>query len=1048
MSAFAQICAALQSATVDDPAVRKPAEEQLHQWEVQPEFHSTLQDVTYDRTLDPRIRHLAVLLLKNGVQKYWRKNIRVGAIGPEEKAKIRAKCLTVFDEDTKQLATQNAVIVAKLASFDFPQEWPDLLHVLVQIVQSTFAAVTPTPEAALRNQTVQHNSLYMLYQVIKEIGLKQLPSKKRMFQQVAPDVFRYASSIFYDQANQFMTLGEALVHSKPVDMVGAESNLRVAYSALKCLRRTILYGFVAFETVEEPARFFRGLVDYLQKFLHLRTFLPNGFSNTGGLLKVNLVHRLGSVIPAATKGIYEIISKMILQIGKFYIDLQKAQSQILHFILAPGSMDIVKFYWSLVENYVPGSADVMYERYIVQALILVKNLLKNSEFNVVSKSELEHQMGRVREILSTQLITPPFATTVCQTLVSRYLVLSKDDLDMWEDDPEAFIQEEEEDHWEYIMRKCAEKVLMDLVSTNRDLLSPVLINMLTHVTSVENPDAQALLLKDAVYCAVGLCAHDLYDYVDLVSWFRTKLRIEATIRDPSYKYIRRRVAWVLGCWVPVKYSPEIQGDVYTTLLSLMNPNEDTVVRLTAVLHLKICIDVFEFEPQLFMPYLENAVALSIQLLNEVDENEIKMKILNCLTVIIERMEEHVKPYALRITRLLPGLWEQSEDQHMFRAAIVETLSKLVAAVGANSMSLHGFVVPIIGFSVDVANPAHVYLLEDGIDLWLSLVRNTTDASRDLLSLFPHATALLEYGSESLKKVLKLVEGYIILAPHAVLRAYAVPLMTRLTEMFNALQPDAVHPLVHCVDITLQACYAEECFGAIRDVAIQTGLVSRLIQTVLEGRELGIVLVRYVTLLARLALYDAPFFVGFCKQFGQMQQPPVSGCLANLVLAWCDKVRCFFSSGGTDHLKREKIFPNWSNLQFDSMGYGKQRKITAMALANLLATNDPEVVAAVQPILVILSSVLFDVKDLDQDGALIYTYEPRDDDEDESSPDGQRRRELTDQDPVNTPGPLSVYFGQRIAQCARLNGGEEEFRQRILAGVDPVIVEQMQTLLAS
>ena len=49
-----------------------------------------------------------------------------------------------------------------------------------------------------------------------------------------------------------------------------------------------------------------------------------------------------------------------------------------------------------------------------------------------------------------------------------------------------------------------------------------------------------------------------------------------------------------------------------------------------------------------------------------------------------------------------------------------------------------------------------------------------------------------------------------------------------------------------------------------------------------------------------------------------------------------------------------------------MGYGKQRKLTAMALANLLSTGHPQIVQRVQNILPILSSVLIEMRDLDAD----------------------------------------------------------------------------------
>ncbi|KAJ3045833.1 Importin-11 [Rhizophlyctis rosea] len=788
---------------------------------------------------------------------------------------------------------------------------------------------------------------------------------------------------------------QAVGEGQAVDNEEMLQTLKVAYVALKCLRRTIVYGFPAFETVEDPARLFQSLIEYLQKYLHIRRTL-----NT------------------ATRELFDLIDKMIRQVGKFYLDVQKAQ--ILHFVMAAGSMDVIKFYWGLVEEYVPGggagggSSDVAYQKVLLQALILLKNVLKNSEFSVINKKEMESKMTTVKQILSTQLLTADFVVNATQVLVSKYLFFSKDELDTWQDDPEAFVQEEDSDHWEYVLRKCAEKVLMNMVSTNRAVLAPVLINMLTHVISVEDPDPKALLLKDAVYCAIGLCAHDLYDYVDFDSWYNTRLVHEARIEGQNQFIIRRRVAWLLGSWVPVKSTPQILPSVYTTLLLLLSPQEDTVVRLTAVLHLQYCVDMYEFDPEIFQPFLEKTLELVTGLMGELGELDVRMKCLGVLGVLIERMEGSIGPFAGRVVGLVPELWEASEKEEMFRAAIVGTLGKLVGAVGAGSVAFHGLIVPIVSYSIDTSNPAHVYLLEDGIELWLAMVRNASECTPQLLSLLPHMTQLLQFDSESLRQILKIVEGYALLGPAVVLQACGVDFFTRLTEMFATIQPVAAAPLIRCLDTMIQACVAAGCFAGIRDLMAGTGCSERLVKTIVAGEEINVVLVGFVTVLARMVLYDAGWVIGFCRGLG-------GGVVGGVVAGWCEK--------------------------FDSMSYGKQRKLSAMALANLLTTNDPEVMQNVPAIFSIMSSALFDVKDLDRDGAMIYTFESRDEDEDESCPDGRRRQALKAQDPVVNGGQnLASYLKERLGECARVNGGGEGFRM-VLGGVDPVILQQIETLLA-
>ena len=68
------VLATLNKAGSQDADVLKPAEQQLKQWETQPGFHCTLMSIVADHSIHVNIRFMAVLYLKNGVERYWRKN--------------------------------------------------------------------------------------------------------------------------------------------------------------------------------------------------------------------------------------------------------------------------------------------------------------------------------------------------------------------------------------------------------------------------------------------------------------------------------------------------------------------------------------------------------------------------------------------------------------------------------------------------------------------------------------------------------------------------------------------------------------------------------------------------------------------------------------------------------------------------------------------------------------------------------------------------------------------------------------------------------------
>jgi len=63
----------LQSASSNDPHQIQVGTKQLQQWEKSPGFYKHLQSVFIASSIPVDVRYLAVIQLKNGIDKYWRK---------------------------------------------------------------------------------------------------------------------------------------------------------------------------------------------------------------------------------------------------------------------------------------------------------------------------------------------------------------------------------------------------------------------------------------------------------------------------------------------------------------------------------------------------------------------------------------------------------------------------------------------------------------------------------------------------------------------------------------------------------------------------------------------------------------------------------------------------------------------------------------------------------------------------------------------------------------------------------------------------------------
>lgn len=81
--------------------------------------------------------------------------------------------------------------------------------------------------------------------------------------------------------------------------------------------------------------------------------------------------------------------------------------------------------------------------------------------------------------------------------------------------------------------------------------------------------------------------------------------------------------------------------IFQYLLGKDDKLNDVVVRVTAGRQLKNIIDPFGFTPEEFMPFAQPLLNGIMSLIQEVELSETKMALLNTISVIVVRMQQHV-----------------------------------------------------------------------------------------------------------------------------------------------------------------------------------------------------------------------------------------------------------------------------------------------------------------------------------------------------------------------------------------------------------------------
>uniref|UniRef100_A0A8C1T3K6 Importin-11 n=1 Tax=Cyprinus carpio TaxID=7962 RepID=A0A8C1T3K6_CYPCA len=861
-SASSVVLQALTQATSQDTAVLKPAEEQLRQWETQPGFYSVLLSIFNNHLLDVNVRWLAVLYFKNGIDRYWRR-VAPHALSEEEKSSLRAGLITNFNEPVNQIATQIAVLIAKVARLDCPRQWPELIPILLESVK-------------VQDSLQQHRALLTFYHVTKTLASKRLATDRRLFQ----DGFLNA---VFERLKQF----------------------------LECCRQ-FGPGSLCREKLEKTIILFtKVLLDFLE-------YHPWPF------------------IPLIQRSLEFAVSYVFTEVGE----------------------------------------GVVFERFIVQCMNLIKMIVKNEAYKPAKNIEDSKPENLEAHKIKTAFFTHQTLTEIGRRLVSKYFLLTEEELTMWEEDPESFaVEETGGDSWKYSLRPCTEVLFLDIFHNYSQTLTPVLLEMVQNLQGPSNvEDPVQMLMKDAVYNAVGLAAYELFDNVDFDQWFKNQLLGELQISHNRYKLIRRRVIWLIGQWISVKFKPELRPLLYEVILSLMQ-DPDLVVRIETATTLKL--DILSSETEQFLPYLESIFSLLFQLLQQVNECDTKMQVLHVISCVIERVSIQIRPYAGCLVQYLPILWKQSEEHNMLRCAILTTLIHLIQGLGAESKNLYPFLLPVIQLSTDVSQPPHVYLLEDGLELWLVTLENSPAITPELLRIFQNMSALLELSSENVRTCFQIINAYIYLSATDFLQNYAEALCRSFCELLRDITTEGQVQVLKVVEIAIKV-------SPVLGSHMFQPLLPAVLRGIVEGERYPVVMSTYLGVTGRILLQNSGFFTSLLTQMAVEYNQEADQLLGSMIEMWVDRM--------------------------DNITQPERRKLSALALMSLLPSDNSVIQDKFCGIINISVEALHDVMTEDPETAsfkdcmlMSHFEEPKLTDDEEPPTEQDKRRKLVSVLPVFIKG---------------------------------------------
>jgi hypothetical protein len=618
------------------------------------------------------------------------------AISQEEKIQLKSRLLDsdVIKEPIDQLDAQLAVVISKIARLDCPHDWEDLIPRILQLVNST-------------DEFEQKRSLQVLVQVVKALSSRRLHHDRLIFEEFASNLYEFIANLW----NGFTLIYFQNVQASSQPVV-CENYLTKATLSLKILRKLTIHGFHKPQHCKKPLEFLNAIFDRIKDLLECRLRIKSWQSAS----------------------LLENHEKFILKHLKILAEYQEYH-KVSFIEFAPKVLEM-SFNYAFFEGsrLIFEGNHLTLPKFVIHCLNLIKGYLLNNNGNIYSS--VNETDSNLTEVLKN-FFTDERLEYIIEKLLSHYFLLTPEDLENWESDPEAYVGDEGGDSWKYNLRSCTEAFFMALFHKYHATLCQHLKTYVEKSQTIQLSDAseaQDILIKESIYNALGLVAFHLFDDIDFDALFTNVLLRELQLNQPKFKVLRKRVIWMIGQWSGVKFSQALKPTLYDACLKLLQPSEDMVVRLTAAKTLKNVLDDFDFRAEHFLDFLEPSFTLLFHLLKEAKECDTKMNVLYVMSFIVEKMSVSIKIQADNLVAYLPLLWDEGIEHNMLRIAIISALVQIIKAIDELPESVTPFIYQVINISTNVNDPSTIFLMDEGLELWLVVVQYSPQANETLIKL--------------------------------------------------------------------------------------------------------------------------------------------------------------------------------------------------------------------------------------------------------------------------------------------------------------------------
>ena len=470
-----------------------------------------------------------------------------------------------------------------------------------------------------------------------------------------------------------------------------------------------------------------------------------------------------------------------------------------------------------------------------------------------------------------------FDTSVVNSLMGlllhHLLYPGRRELEAWVDNPEEFFETQQTLTSTDSVRTAAEGLFLAVLDYSPDAVVDRLLSALldfdAQLQLCGQPSDPMVIFWSSAYLCCGLGVYKLNSRVDASEWFSRVIgplitSQVAVVSREQPQILLLRCIWLVSCWAHA-LSPSLMPPLLDLFVTIIGEESccDAAVKLQTVETLTNMVSNDCLSSEGFADRYMRLIEVLCPLTARLTESESRSRTIELVSSLMSSLGSSLRPMLAPLANQLQALWFGSESSSPLKLALLQALTSVVRVAREASIELHQLLVPVLRFATSGSEESN-FLAEEGVSLWLAVVRNAGSYTGPLDELFRLSIPALFAAElvpltepEKAKTFMLLVEAYIILGRQSFLSSNAAALKLVFDHTLCRVLPRVVSHVVRPIESMLIVCPSDAALFLLQSGALITLLrpcaaaVVSISKNFEDFAEIDLALLSYLSVCARL-----------------------------------------------------------------------------------------------------------------------------------------------------------------------------------------------------